>query len=117
MSRSSKRRRNMNRTNDRLDEIARSRGHPDKSALEEWVDTSYHDQTKMNYWRTQFGVGHNDVYCGYLRQPITVDDWGEYLSVYGGCVLNEAYCTNTESPQENKCNYCPVYRDYFNIQD
>lgn len=99
----------------RLEKIANSRGFKHANQLEKDVDTSFHGYDQMTAMRERFGVRHNDIYCGYLMQPITVDDNGDSLEVYGGCVLNDNYCTNTFSPQDHKCYNCELYIAYFNL--
>ena len=36
---------------------------------------------------------HNEIYCGYLRQPITQYNQDGKLIVEGRCVLFEKYCS------------------------
>lgn len=103
----------------RLDMIARSRGLLSAGDLEERVDTSYHGYDEMRFLAGKYRVMINQIYGGYLRQPITVDDNSDILQVYGYCaLLDHEPCSNTLKPDTTNydaCDTCPVYKARFNI--
>ena len=60
----------------------------------------------------------NDLFCGYIRQPIKVEKANEtqYL-ISGGCVLYDKYCSKVlPATEDGTCPTCIKYRQYFNLK-
>lgn len=75
---------------------------------------------QMDLLRIELGIQHNDVFCGYLRQPIkaiklrnTEDNKIQYC-IQGNCALYDTFCRRNVVFLEHFDNQsCDRYKKYF----
>ncbi|NTV22914.1 MAG: hypothetical protein HGA85_00875 [Nanoarchaeota archaeon] len=64
----------------------------------------------MSALAKRFNCSVNELFCGYLHQPISYTDNSTSLTVSGGCVFG-GQCTFKDRPATYEA--CPVYKKMF----
>ena len=62
---------------------------------------------QMEVTRKELGLQHNEIYCGYLRQPITEHRDHGYVIIIGYCSYANRFCARIPENDyfDMKCKY------------
>jgi hypothetical protein len=70
------------------------------------------DMNKMETIHNELQIDHNNIFCGYLRQPIRTDKVGDNYVISGDCVLYDKICSKVPD-KDWKVEDCDKYKTYF----
>lgn len=86
---------------------------PERKTINLVVD----DSETMKELAIKLNSSVSNLYCGYLRQPISHDlIIGDNYIIHGNCALTNNDCSySVSSLSYHGCDVCPIYKKHFEV--